>query len=245
MSGQRIAARGGGAARPERRSRLRVVSYNIHCGIGRDRRFAPRRIRDVLAEIDADLVALQEVESRASGADMLALLAAETGLRAVAGPTLVYTDGYFGNALLTRCPIVAAERLDLGVAGCEPRCAIAADIDCTGRRLRIVATHLGLRRAERREQVQRLLGLFDGLATPAVLAGDLNEWLEWSRPLRRLRAHFSPTPAPATFPAGLPAFALDRVWAHPRSILTGVAVHASALARVASDHLPLVATLEL
>jgi len=227
-------------------ARLRVASYNIHCGIGRDRRFAPQRILDVLAEIDADLVALQEVGSRTNGVELLAWLAAGTGLRAVAGPTLVRPDGPYGNALLARCPVAAVDHLDLGVAGREPRGAIAADVDCAaGPRLRVVVTHLGLRPAERREQVRRLLGLCNGRDTPTVLAGDFNEWLRCSAPPRRLRAHFRPTPAPATFPAALPVFALDRIWARPRSILAGVAVHASALARVASDHLPLVATLDL
>jgi endonuclease/exonuclease/phosphatase family metal-dependent hydrolase len=78
-----------------------------------------------------------------------------------------------------------------------------------------------------------------------VLAGDLNEWFLWGRPLRWLHAHFEETPAPATFPARLPLLALDRVWTSPRSMLRRLAVHRSPLARRASDHLPLVADLEL
>ena len=64
-------------------ARLKVATYNIHCGIGRDGRFSEKRILDVLREMDADVVAMQEVESRAAGIDMLAWLAKETGLNAV------------------------------------------------------------------------------------------------------------------------------------------------------------------
>ena len=81
-----------------------IVSYNTHGAIGIDRRFAPERIARVLAEIDADIVALQEIELRASGFDMLAYLQRETGFHAIAGPTIRSTDRDFGNGLLTRFP---------------------------------------------------------------------------------------------------------------------------------------------
>jgi endonuclease/exonuclease/phosphatase family metal-dependent hydrolase len=74
--------------------------------------------------------------------------------------------------------------------------------------------------------------------------GDLNEWFLWGRPLRWLHVQFRRTPAPATFPARLPVFALDRFWVRPRVLLDHLVVHSSPLARAASDHLPLVATLD-
>jgi endonuclease/exonuclease/phosphatase family metal-dependent hydrolase len=142
--------------------------------------------------------------------------------------------------------VLAEHRLDLSFPGREPRGAIGATIACGGdQRLQIVTTHLGLRPAERRYQVQRLLELFDAeRAVPAVLLGDLNEWLLWGRPLRRLHAYFKETPAPATFPARFPLFALDRVWVRPRSALVHLAANVSELARRASDHLPITAVLE-
>jgi len=225
---------------------IRLVSYNIHSGIGRDGWFSLARIRDVLAEIGADVIILQEIETRASGIDMLAWLERETGLAPVAGPALLRADGHYGNALLVRGRIGTIERLDLSVAGREPRGAIAADLECKGARLRVVATHLGLRPAERREQVLRLIQVLrNRMREPLVLAGDLNEWFLWGRPLRWLHAHFQETPALATFPAHWPLFALDRMWASPRSLLRRVSVHASPLARVASDHLPLVGDIVL
>jgi endonuclease/exonuclease/phosphatase family metal-dependent hydrolase len=225
---------------------LKVVSYNVHRAIGRDRRSAPQRILEVLREIDGDVVALQEVEARDEGADMLAWLAGETGFHAIPGPTLIRHDGHFGNGVLTRFPVRNVVHCDLSWRGREPRAAIAVDLDCHGGKpLRFVATHLGLRPAERREQVTRLLKLFtDRPFEHAVLMGDLNEWFLWGRPLRRLHRYFQSTPSPATFPSRMPVLALDRVWTHPRSLLRRITVHRSALARVASDHLPLVATIE-
>jgi endonuclease/exonuclease/phosphatase family metal-dependent hydrolase len=225
---------------------LRLASYNVHRAIGRDRRTMPRRILEVLREIDADVIALQEVEASETGVDMLAWLAAETGFHAVAGTTLIRHDGHFGNGLLSRCPIRNTQLCDLSWRGREPRGAIAADIVCNGSGLRVVATHLGLRPAERRAQVYQLLQLFSWKPEDrAVLLGDLNEWFLWGRPLRRLHRYFKRTAAPPTFPATFPVHALDRVWAHPRSMLRRVHVHKSRCARIASDHLPIVATLEL
>jgi len=225
--------------------RLRLATYNIHCGIGRDGRFSEKRILDVLNEIEPDVVALQEVESRASGIDMLAWLARETGMHAVAGTTLMRADGHYGNGLLARCPITHVEQVDLTWERREPRNAIACDLDCQGERIRVVATHLGLRPAERRHQIQLLLPLFSERPDErAVLAGDLNEWFLWGRPLRWLHRYFVATPALSTFPAWLPILALDRVWSHPGTLIRGLDVHVSATARAASDHLPLVANLE-
>ena len=225
---------------------VRIASYNVHRAIGRDRRCSPQRILDVLREIDADVVALQEVEGGDAGSDMLAWLGEKTGFTAIAGTTLVRHDGHYGNGLLTRLPVHSTALCDLSWRGREPRGAIAADLEVGKSPLRVVATHLGLRPAERRDQVQRLIKLFTDVPRErAVLLGDLNEWFLWGRPVRRLHRYFKHTPHVATFPSRLPLLALDRIWTHPRSLLKRIGVHATPLARVASDHLPLVATLEV
>ena len=225
---------------------LTIVSYNVHRAIGRDRRCEPDRILGVLREIGGDIVALQEVEAGDTGAEMLAWLAKQTGFHHVAGTTLIRHDGHYGNGILSRMPITHSTLCDLSWRGREPRGAIAADIDVGHDTIRVVATHLGLRPAERRDQVQRLIKLFtDVPRDKAVLLGDLNEWFLWGRPLRRLHRYFKHTPHVPTFPSRAPFLALDRVWTHPRTLLKRLRVHATPLARVASDHLPLVATIEV
>ena len=224
---------------------LSLASYNIHGCIGRDRCYDRARILDVLRELQADVIALQEVETIRGGLDLLSYLAEGTGTTALAGPTLAMKEGHFGNALLTRFPVTHVERVDLTYHGREPRGALGADLDCGGGiKLRAVATHLGLWPRERRFQVRRLLKLFRTPRDwPAVLMGDLNEWLLWGRPLRWLHAYFDRSAALPTFPARLPVFALDRILVHPHGGLANVAVHDSRAARAASDHLPLKAQL--
>ncbi|HTE14975.1 MAG TPA: endonuclease/exonuclease/phosphatase family protein [Burkholderiales bacterium] len=223
-----------------------MASYNIHLGIGTDGHFEPERIAAVINELQADVVALQEVGLGAPGFNMLQYLRDACRMNAVAGPTLVTKHGDYGNAILTRFHATAERRLNISVPRCEPRGALDIELDCDGRHLRIIATHLGLRPAERRKQIQQLLDhVRDTSVLPLVLIGDLNEWFLWGRPVRWLHRHFEPTPSPATFPSRYPLFALDRVWVKPFSKLQHVVVHASRLSRVASDHLPLKAVLNL
>lgn len=224
---------------------LTVATYNIHGAVGVDGRFAPDRIAAVLQEIGADVIALQEVPLGGNGAvDVLALLREATGLHAVEGPTEDSARRRYGNAVLSRYPIAATRAIDLSFGGREARGALDADLDCHGHALRVVATHLGLRPAERREQIRRLLQAFDTDGMPVLLLGDVNEWFVWGRPLRRLVSHFKAAPAPCTFPSRWPVFALDRIWIRPRQRLLHVEVHKSPLARIASDHLPLIAHID-
>lgn len=228
-----------------------VVSYNIHGGIGTDGHFVPNRVAAVLDELAADIVALQEVETRATGFDMLQFLSTHGGHHAIPGPTLVRGDGDYGNALLTRHAPLRIRHIDLSVRGREPRGAIDALLACHAVEhghftLRVIATHLGLRPSERRWQVQRLLtSLAEAPTQPTLLLGDVNEWFLWGRPLRWLHAYFERAPHVATFPSRWPFLALDRIWTSPRAHLISVGRHATPLARMASDHLPLRAVLHL
>ena len=119
-------------------------------------------------------------------------------------------------------------------------------LDGKERHVQVVATHLGLKPWERRQQVRQLLKLFDIDSKDIyVLLGDLNEWflLGTSPALatRPLQIH----PHVATYPSRQPFMALDRLWVHPRRRLAKLEVHASSLARIASDHLPLKGTIEI
>ena len=225
---------------------LKLASWNLHRCIGSDGEQSVQRCAAVLEEIDADLVALQEVESNPGHEfDALTTLARATGSRAIAGTTMKLDNSDYGNALLTRLPHSEVRHHDLSVPGREPRMAMDLTFDIDGGRLQLVATHLGLRPAERREQVQRLLKVFDTVVHDiVVLAGDLNEWWLWGRPLRALHRLFPETPHRRSWPARVPLLALDRIWVSPRQVLCGLATHRSPLARQASDHLPLVAELQ-
>jgi len=226
---------------------MKLATWNVHRCIGRDGEKSPERCAAVLQEIDADVIALQELESRPGHElDVLAYLARETGARAIAGSTIIEKDGHYGNALLTRLPVRAVRRHDLSVSRREPRGALDVDLDLDRSRLQVIATHLGLRPAERRQQVQRLLHLFDTRNQDlVVLTGDLNEWFLWGRPLRMLHGVFPHAPHRRTWPAHAPLFALDRIWVHPHPALRTLAAHRSRLARVASDHLPVIAEIDL
>lgn len=247
------AARGPGAGQcPGRRGRrlmhtIAVATYNVHRCIRSDGRADPGGTLAVAAALDSDILALQEIEwDPREALDRLAHFADALGCRAVAGPMLLRPDGHYGNAVLTRLQIARVARLDLGVPGCEPRGALDLELIASGRRIRVIATHLGLRPMERREQARRLLAAAArGPDMPTVLLGDLNEWLPWARPLRWLGRFFGAGPAPPTFPAARPVLALDRIWVRPPERLLRLDVDRSAAARRASDHLPLRACVRL
>lgn len=224
---------------------LTIATYNIHGAVGTDGKFAPGRVAEVLHEIGADIIALQEVPlGGVRTPNVLAELQEATGFTAAEGPACDRPERRYGNAVLSRYPILSVRAIDLSFGSREPRGALDADVNCHGHLLRVVATHLGLRPAERQDQIRRLLQTFDTEEMPVILLGDINEWFMWGKALRALVSHFQAVPAPRTFPSRRPLFALDRIWIRPRHRLVHVDAHATPLARVASDHLPLVAHID-
>jgi endonuclease/exonuclease/phosphatase family metal-dependent hydrolase len=219
-----------------------AVSYNIHQCIGMDGRRDVERIARVLSSLDAQLIGLQEVGTDfAAGkkSGQMEYLAKATGLQAIAGHTIERQTGPFGNVLLTSWQILESRLLDLSVPGREPRGAIDAHLGLDGETVRVIVTHLGLRAAERRYQVRRILEALSHRPSHFIIVlGDINEWVLRSRPLRWLYGRFGRPPAPRTFPSWCPLFALDRVWVLPRERLREVHVHATPLSCIASDHLP-------
>jgi len=228
---------------------LVLASYNIHRCHGRDGRHQPERTRKVLHQLDADVVALQEVELLRDEPRLLEYLCEGTSWTAIHGPTLERRSGEYGNAVLTSLPVRSMRRIDISQGGHEPRGALQVVLDHLGHSFQFLATHLGLWPAERRAQIKKLLAILHDKEPAAneteftVLMGDLNEWFLWGRPLRMLKRHFLPAPAPATYPALKALFALDRIWVQPREKLLRVTAVNNHLTRSASDHLPLVAEL--
>jgi endonuclease/exonuclease/phosphatase family metal-dependent hydrolase len=225
-----------------------ALSYNIHECVGWDRRRDPCRIAEIIKESNAAIVGLQEVHSESDGrveSHQMNYLASCCGLEAVPGRFLMRKNGEYGNVLLTRFKILNFEQLDLTIPGCEPRGAIDADLDIGGETVRVIVTHLGLRPSERRFQATRLLSaLSDERTRMVILLSDFNEWLPGGRPLRWLEARFGKNKLMKTFPAPFPLFGLDRIWVSPPSALVDVSCFRTPLTRVASDHLPLIATIQ-
>ncbi len=220
------------------------ASYNIHKCVGTDRRFDPCRTAAVIAEIGADVLALQETDRRfgdRAGLLDLAAIERETGLAAVPVVNGHSGHGWHGNLMLVREGLVRGLRQIL-LPGIEPRGALVADLEFEHGPVRVVAAHLGLLRQSRRLQVQRLLAhAAEASDHPTVLMGDLNEWRRGqTSALHGFTPSFGPlergTPS---FPSYFPVLALDRILARPGTILSAVEVHNSPLARRASDHLPI------
>jgi endonuclease/exonuclease/phosphatase family metal-dependent hydrolase len=228
-----------------------IVSYNIHRGVGLDRRRDLARIADVIAEIEPDVVGLQEVIRERGGpdADQAAYIAARLGMHVTMGETRAHGAGVYGNAVLTRLPVLGSARCDLSWRAREPRCCVRVDIALSAGALHLFNCHFGLVPRERRDQLETLARFIRdsaSLAGPRVLMGDFNEWYrgpitrqlrrEFSSPMRRMRR---------THPAMFPLFALDRIYWDVELEGKDFHVHRSRLARVASDHLPVVARLRV
>lgn len=229
---------------------LRIASYNIHKAVGRDRRFDPDRIIEVIRQIDADVVALQEADQRfgeRTGLLDLSRLERRTGLRPVPVQSAWQGHGWHGNVVLFRDGVVTATR-QLVLPGVEPRGALIADLLVANAPIRVVAAHLGLLRRSRSRQVETLIAASrptDG--RPIFLMGDLNEWRVGKKStLHGLAPKFGPLQvAIPSFPARFPIWALDRIVAYPAETIAQVELHDTELARLASDHLPIKAVVHL
>ena len=229
---------------------LTIGSYNIHRCVGLDWKCSPSRTAAVLEEMNCDVLALQEVDNSPGdheGSAQLDYLARTLDMTPVPGLRIVRRMGEYGNAILTRLPVIDIRRHDLSYSMYEPRGAVDADIDVNGTPLRIIAAHLGLSRSERRFQWRRLMVAVaeKPLETPTVMLGDMNEWYRRAATLTEAHETFGRPPAPAAFPVFAPFLALTRIWVRPVAALVSMQVHRTGTTRQASDHLPVKATIDI
>ncbi len=225
------------------------ASYNVHKCVGTDRRFSPTRIAKVICEIEADVVALQEADRRfGDRAGLLDLedIARESGLmRVEIEGQKSDSHGWHGNMILVReASVSGVHRVSL--PGLEPRGAVIVDLDIEHGSVRLVATHLGLLRRSRRAQVATILQHArpdDG--RPVVMMGDFNEWRHRRTALRLPTDFGEVMQGTPSFPSRYPVLALDRILASPHHVLGRIEAHDTPLARVASDHLPIKARVNL
>jgi len=225
-----------------------VASYNMRKAIGTDRRRRPERTIDVLNEIGADIVALQEADRR-FGARVSALpphlIEQNSDYKPVDFDTRIESIGFHGNAMLVKKDVEILGHSVLHIPSLEPRGAVLADLRVKGQELRIVGMHLDLSGLWRRRQAHAILAHLaarDG-ELPAVLMGDLNEWSAAGGCLRDFGRHLRFAECGRSFHARRPIAQLDRIMVAPELQILEAGTHHSATARKASDHLPVWARL--
>jgi endonuclease/exonuclease/phosphatase family metal-dependent hydrolase len=190
------------------------------------------------------VIALQEVMRPHRGDDPLESLAEALGLYVAFAATRVGKHGELGNAILSRWPISGVSMLDLSFSRLERRVAVSAQFQFVGGVLDVVATHLALGDRLRHRQVRSLLDHPQLQLGPTLLLGDMNAWRQCkaTRVLEdELHHNFD---WPASFPSTRPVLALDRIYSRGLKVLE-IGSHKSAAARTASDHLPVIARIEL
>jgi endonuclease/exonuclease/phosphatase family metal-dependent hydrolase len=233
---------------------LRIATYNIHRCRGLDRRTMPSRIAEVLREIGADVVALQEVIGAGpAGAGQAEEIGAAVGMGWVMTTVRHLRNHLFGNVVLSRFPIVHHSHYDLSWRTCEPRACQRADLDLgQDRTLHVYNVHLGTAVLERRYQAPRLASyVHDHRVTgPKIILGDFNEWMR-GLATKTLNSLFDSVDIQAhlqrrrTYPGIFPLLHLDHIYYEGQVEIRGVELPRTRKALMASDHLPLVANVRL
>ena len=227
---------------------IRVASYNMRKAIGTDRRRRPERTLEVLNELDADVIALQEADRRfGSRASALPfhLIEEHSDYKPVPLDARAGSIGWHGNALLVKKKVEVVDRELVHLPSLEPRGAVLADLQVDGIDLRVVGMHLDLSGLWRRRQAGAILAHLAARPgnPPSVLMGDLNEWSVRGGCLRDFAAHHHFAPCGRSFHARRPIAELDRIMVSPELRVVASGTHRSATARRASDHLPIWADL--
>jgi len=230
---------------------MRIVTYNIHKGRGIDGRTSIKRIANVLASLNADIIALQEVFGDCESAEgQVEALALELGLKGTFGCTTHRRGRPYGNAILSRWPILDSHDMDISWLHRERRGCIRADLKTPRGTLHVFNIHMGTSYFERRHQVRSLLSLdqfHEHLSGPRVLIGDFNEWIK-GLTTRMLSEKFESLNMELhirrrrSYPGFLPIMHLDHIYFERPLHIERAELVRTRLSKIASDHLPLVAT---
>jgi endonuclease/exonuclease/phosphatase family metal-dependent hydrolase len=240
---------------------IRILTYNVHGCRGRDRQYSPQRIADVIAAAKPDIVALQELDvgrARSGGVDQAELIASALGMRVEFHPAMQVMEERYGDAILTACPsrLIKAGPLPglPRLRGFEPRGALWAAITVDGHEIQVINTHLGLLSRERHKQIDCLLSDewlgHPACREPVILVGDLNMQPR-TRSYRKLASRLTDAHRSysrhyqATFPARFPTLRIDYAFVGTAIHLKQVDTVRTPLARIASDHLPLLVEFEI
>jgi endonuclease/exonuclease/phosphatase family metal-dependent hydrolase len=236
-------------------TQFRIATYNTHKARGFDLRIVPERIVEVVLELGADILCLQEVINapgvQANLNQAQEIERALPGYHSAFGVTRHYRGGTYGNLTLSRFPIVSRRLHDLSRPRREPRGVFQTEIElAAGAPIHVFNVHLGTGHMERRFQARKLLNAEvlsqPGLRGPRLVLGDFNEWTH-GLTTRLLRSQFQglgPRDAdrfPRTFPGLLPLLSLDHCYYEPPLRLVDTKLWRSRKAIFASDHLPLIA----
>ena len=230
----------------------RIVTYNIHSGIGRDKKHDYKRIGQFLASSGADVVLLQEMDTRPPARDTaqdVRDICAENTFKLIPSPAIREADGWYGNAILTRFDVLSNDTVDVSQSGRQPRNVQIVELKTEKTPLTVVNTHKGLKKLERRSQFsllhEHLSQRLKEKQTPLVLAGDFNEWQFFSKAFKGLNSLLFQQKVGATFPSHFPVFSLDRVWVTDDIKVKACRKLKNAKTRVYSDHLPVLIDIEL
>ena len=241
---------------------MRLVTYNVHRCVGVDKRLDVERIVGVIAELEPDIVCLQELDvgrARTGGVDQARTIADRLSMAVRFHPAMRVEAEEYGDAILTRHPEslirVGALPTVRGVPGLEPRGALWVRVNIEGVDINVLTAHLGLVPREQRLQAAALVGKewlgHPDCKGPTMLAGDFNA-TSITRPYQTLARNHADCqrqlglrPTIKTFPSGFPAIRIDHVFVSPEIRITGVRAPYSPLSRMASDHLPLVVDFEI
>jgi endonuclease/exonuclease/phosphatase family metal-dependent hydrolase len=227
---------------------MRIMTWNIHGGLGSDWRFDLKRIVRIVERHDPDIVALQEVDSRRTArakfvSPAFEYLAAAIGTHAAEARIITAPDGDYGHVLLSRWPLSRQRLHDISFERRERRAAIEAVAETPAGPLHILAAHLGLRIRERQHQLLTLERLCTTECAASVLLGDFNDWV-WRGKVQRQLSRLMPARSwVKSYPSPAPVFAIDRIYVRPAETLIGSWTDRSAWR--ASDHLPVIAELKL